>query len=100
MDVVERAVDRFPPGTVELWLFGPDDDLDIELTRRLSARRWRCVMIGQGVRVGVVPTETFERIVNLIRLHAPDAAIAFNESIYDGREAASRWVDELAMKNT
>lgn len=34
----------------------------------------------------------FEKVVNLIRQHAPQAAIAFNTSPGDSAEAALRWL--------
>jgi hypothetical protein len=36
--------------------------------------------------------ELFERVVNLMRWHAPDAAIAFKATPADTFEAAARWV--------
>lgn len=47
-------------------------------------------MIGSGVRDQL---ELFERTVNLVRRHAPDAAIAFNTSPSDTFDAAARWVE-------
>ncbi|QIK70953.1 hypothetical protein G7070_08400 [Propioniciclava coleopterorum] len=34
----------------------------------------------------------FERVTNLVRVHAPGAAIAFNATPEDTWEAAARWV--------
>jgi hypothetical protein len=36
--------------------------------------------------------ELFERVVNLVRRHAPDAAIAVNATPTDTFDAAGRWV--------
>ena len=33
-----------------------------------------------------------EKVVNLVRLHAPDAAIAFNSTPEDTPDAALRWL--------
>jgi hypothetical protein len=37
--------------------------------------------------------ELFERVINLVRRHAADAAIAFNATSEDTFDAASRWVE-------
>jgi hypothetical protein len=37
--------------------------------------------------------ELFERVVNLVRRHAPDAAIAFNATAAGTFDADPRWVD-------
>lgn len=36
--------------------------------------------------------ELFEKVINLIRRHAPDAAIAFNSSPDNSVEASMRWL--------
>jgi hypothetical protein len=36
--------------------------------------------------------ELFEKVVNLVRRHAPEAAIAFNNSPDDTADAALRWL--------
>ena len=50
------------------------------------------VVIGGGIREPVDQLDLFERIVNLVHRHAPDAAIAFNESPDDIFDAAARWL--------
>ncbi|MFI7492705.1 hypothetical protein ACIBXA_30440 [Micromonospora echinaurantiaca] len=73
-------------------LFGLDgsDDIAAVVTAALCARPWECVVVGGGVRNDL---ELFERVVNLVRRHAPDAAIAFNTTPADTFEAAARWVE-------
>ncbi len=51
------------------------------------------VVIGGGIRKPEELLDLFERVVNLVRRHAPDAAIAFNSSPADSFEAAARWLD-------
>ena len=76
----------------EFCLFGLDgsDDVDAVVTNALAARRWECVVIGGGVRG---EPALLEQLVNLVRRHAPDAAIAFNATPADTYDAAARWVD-------
>jgi hypothetical protein len=75
----------------EFCLFGLDgsDDIEAVVTAALSAQPWQCVVVGGGVRNQL---DLFERVVNLVRRHAPDAAIAFNTTPADTFEAAARWV--------
>ena len=76
----------------EFCLVGLDgsDDIDVVVATALSAQAWACVVIGGGVRSDA---GLLERVVNLVRRHAPDAAIAFNATPADTFDAAARWVD-------
>jgi hypothetical protein len=75
-------------------LFGLDgsDDVEVVITAALSARAWDCVVIGGGVRQSEDQLELFEQVINLVRRHAPEAAIAFNASPTDTFDAAARWL--------
>ncbi len=50
-------------------------------------------MVGGGIRKPEGQVEMFEGVVNLVRRHAPQAAIAFNDAPSDTFEAAARWLD-------
>jgi hypothetical protein len=63
------------------------DDVEAVVADALRARPWECVVIGGGVRNQL---DLFERMVNLVRRHAPDAAIAFNTTPTDTFETAVR----------
>jgi hypothetical protein len=58
----------------------------------LAQRPWDCVMIGAGVRT--VPSNflLFEKLVNVVHEHAPQAKICFNELPADIGESVKRWV--------
>ena len=79
---------------VEHCLFGLDgsDDIEAVVTAALDSRRWEVVVVGGGVRKNEERLEQFERIINLVRRHAPGAAIAFNSSPAGTYEAAARWL--------
>ncbi|WP_394816016.1 hypothetical protein [Streptomyces gibsoniae] len=49
---------------------------------------WDVVIIGGGIRRPEPLLPLFEQVVNLVRRHAPKAAIAFNTSGGDSVEAA------------
>ena len=76
----------------EFCLVGLDgsDDVEAVITAALRAQPWECVVIDGGVRN---QPELFERVINLARRHASDAAIAFNATPADTYEAAARWVE-------
>ncbi|MEU8512249.1 hypothetical protein AB0C76_11745 [Kitasatospora sp. NPDC048722] len=58
----------------------------------LGERTWDVVVIGGGIRKPEPLLTFFEHVVNLVRRHAPDAALAFNSSGGDSVEAARRWL--------
>ncbi len=49
-------------------------------------------MVGGGIRKPEPFIELFELVINLIRQHAPDAAIAFNTTGENSVEAVLRWL--------
>ena len=96
-DAINAGMARFAEHGVgaESCLFGLDgsDDVESVITTALCARPWECVVIGGGVRKPEEQLELFERVVNLVRKHAPGAAIAFNATPTDTFDAAARWID-------
>jgi hypothetical protein len=96
-DAIELEKVRFAEGRVgaEFCLFGLDgsDDIPAVVTAALEAQSWECVVIGGGVRKAEDLLEVFEQVVNLVRRHAPTAAIAFNTNPVDTFEAAARWIE-------
>jgi hypothetical protein len=80
--------------TTEYCLVAPDDPgADDAIGAALRAQPWDCVVVGGGVRKPEDQVELFERVVNLVRRHAPDAAIAFNSTPSDTYDAAARWIN-------
>jgi hypothetical protein len=78
---------------VETCLVGLDgsDDVAAVVAAALRTRPWKCVVIGGGVR-NEDQLALFEQVLNLVRRHAPEAAIAFNSTPADTFDAAARWV--------
>jgi hypothetical protein len=58
----------------------------------LAQKPWDCVMIGAGVRT--VPSNfiLFEKLVNVVHEHAPQAKLCFNQLPVDIGESIKRWV--------
>jgi len=96
-DAIEMGIARFAEHgvDVESCLFGLDgsDDVETVVGAALRARPWEVVVVGGGVRKPDEQLELFETVVNLVRRHAPDAAIAFNSTPADTFDAAARWLD-------
>src|SRR5262249_46041125 len=76
----------------EACLVGLDgsDDIEARVTDALHAQSWDCVVVGGGIRHPEEQLGLFEFIINLIRQHAPQAAIAFNHTPHDLADAAAR----------
>jgi hypothetical protein len=95
-DAIKVGMARFAEHGVgvETCLFGLDgsDDVLAVVTAALRARPWKCVVIGGGVR-DESQLDLFEQVLNLVRRHAPDAAIAFNRTPSDTFDAARRWIE-------
>ncbi|MFI0374289.1 hypothetical protein ACH35V_41070 [Actinomadura sp. 1N219] len=95
-EAIEVGVARFAQHGVgvETCLFGLDgsDDVEAVVGDALRSRAWECVVVGGGLRTADDEIELFERVVNLVRRHAPDAAIAFNRTAVDTFDAAARWI--------
>jgi hypothetical protein len=58
----------------------------------LGSTGYGCVVIGGGVRTHEPLLEFFEKVINLVRRHAPGAAIAFDRTPEDCADAALRWL--------
>ena len=59
---------------------------------QLQQQRFDCILIGAGVRT--VPSNflLFEKLVNVVHEHAPQARICFNTLPSDTAEAVKRWL--------
>lgn len=62
------------------------------LTDKLRTKAYDCVMIGAGVRV--IPSNflLFEKLINVVHVHAPQAKLCFNTKPSDTAEAVMRWI--------
>ncbi len=76
-------------------LVAPDAD-DDEFVKALREKDYDCVVVGGGIRKPEPFLELFERVVNLIRVHAPAAAIAFNTNGENSVDAVLRWLPDAA----
>lgn len=96
VEAIEAGLAKFAEHGVgvETCLLGLDgsDDVAVVLGNALRAHPWECVIVGGGLRHSDDQVELLEQVINLIRRHAPDAAIAFNSNPATTYEAAARWI--------
>ncbi|NRQ35881.1 hypothetical protein HII36_29195 [Nonomuraea sp. NN258] len=78
--------------TADWCLVALDDDPEGEIVAALTREEHACVVIGGGIRTHEPLLPLFEKVVNLVRQHAPGAAIAFNTSPEECADAALRWL--------
>ena len=62
----------------DLCLVGLSEEAEGQIVGQLKSKDYACVVVGGGIRKPEPLLEFFETVINLIRRHAPDAAIAFN----------------------
>jgi hypothetical protein len=91
---IKRGQARFGEYGIEadMCLVVPDENPEGEIVEALTRNDYACVVIGGGIRKHEPFLEFFERVVNLVRQHAPGAAIAFNSTPDDTADAARRWL--------
>jgi phosphoribosylformimino-5-aminoimidazole carboxamide ribonucleotide (ProFAR) isomerase len=91
---IARGQARFAELGIEadLCLVAPEEGPEQEIAEALTRADYACVVVGGGIRKHEPLLELFETVVNLVRQHAPGAAIAFNSTPEDTAEAALRWL--------
>ena len=77
---------------VDYCLVAPDAAAEGRIVDALTGAVYDCVVVGGGIRKPDPFLELFERVVNLIRVHAPRAAIAFNTTGENSVDAVLRWL--------
>ncbi|MFI9724518.1 hypothetical protein ACIHFE_33645 [Streptomyces sp. NPDC052396] len=91
---LDQELSRFAEHGIEsaMTLITLDESAEPAIVTALTERPWDVVVIGGGIRKPEPLLPLFEQVVNLVRRHAPQAAVAFNTSGGDSVEAARRWV--------
>ncbi len=78
--------------SVERCLTDFGETAETVLQNALKQKRFDCVLIGAGVRA--VPSNflLFEKLINVVHEHAPQAKICFNTMPNDTAAAVKRWL--------
>ena len=70
--------------------FGETAEAVVE--RQLKEQRFDCILIGAGVRTNPSNFLLFEKLVNVVHQHAPQAKLCFNTLPSDTAAAVKRWL--------
>jgi hypothetical protein len=77
----------------DLCLVALDEHAEPAIVAQLQRESYACVIVGGGIRKPAPLLEFFETVINLIRRHAPNAAIGFNTNGADSADAAIRCLE-------
>ena len=77
---------------VELCLVDLGETAEAVVRERLGTKPFDCILIGAGVRTGASHFLLFERLINLLHAHAPQAKMCFNTNPADTAAAVQRWL--------
>ncbi len=76
---------------LDLCLTDTGETAEQVITTTLKAKQYDCIVIGAGVRTLSTHFMLFERIINIVHVHAVNSKIAFNTKPTDTVEAIVRW---------
>jgi hypothetical protein len=77
---------------VELCLHDLGETAEAVVQDRLRQKQFDCIVIGAGVRTIPKYFLLFEKLINVVHEHAPQAKLCFNTKPSDTAEAVQRWV--------
>ena len=78
--------------SVQLCLTDFGDTAEAVLQSQLKQQRFDCIMIGAGVRANPTNFLLFEKLINVVHEHAPQAKLCFNTMPSDTAAAVKRWL--------
>ena len=58
----------------------------------LTQKRFECILIGAGIRTNPSNFLLFEKLINVVHAHAPQAKLCFNTMPGDTAAAVKRWL--------
>jgi hypothetical protein len=77
---------------VELCLTDLGKTAEAFVRDRLRQKQFDCILIGAGVRTIPKYFILFEKLINVVHEHAPQAKLCFNTKPSDTAEAVQRWI--------
>lgn len=77
---------------VQMCLTDFGDTAEAVVQSRLEQTRFDCIMIGAGVRKNPSNFILFEKLINVVHEHAPQAKLCFNTMPGDTAAAVKRWL--------
>jgi hypothetical protein len=77
---------------VEMCLIDLGETAQEVVRDRLRQKQFNCILIGAGVRTIPKYFILFEKLINVVHEHAPQAKLCFNTKPSDTAEAVQRWI--------
>ena len=78
--------------SVQMCLIDVGETAEAVVQSQLKRRRFDCILIGAGVRANPSNFLLFEKLINVVHEHAPQARICFNTLPSDTAAAVERWL--------
>jgi len=78
--------------SVQMCLTDFGETAEAMVQSRLAQKQFDCVLIGAGVRANPSNFLLFEKLINVVHKHAPQARICFNTMPSDTAAAVKRWL--------
>ena len=78
--------------SVQMCLTDFGETAEAVVQSRLEQERFDCILIGAGVRTNPSNFLLFEKLINVVHEHAPQAKICFNTVPSDTAAAVKRWL--------
>ena len=64
---------------------------EVVVAAKLQKSQFECILIGAGVRALASNFLLFEKLINVVHVHAPNSKICFNTNPSDTLDALQRW---------
>ena len=78
--------------SVQMCLTDFGETAEAVVQSQLKQERFDCILIGAGVRANPSNLMLFEKLINVVHEHAPQARICFNTLPSDTAAAVKRWL--------
>ena len=78
--------------SVQMCLTDFGETAEAVVQSQLKQKRFDCILIGAGVRANPSNLMLFEKLINVVHEHAPQARICFNTLPSDTAAAVKRWL--------
>jgi len=77
---------------VQMCLTDFGDTAKAVVQRALTQKQFDCILIGTGIRTNPSNFLLFEKLINVVHAHAPQAKLCFNTLPSDTAAAVKRWL--------
>jgi hypothetical protein len=78
--------------SVHMCLTDFGDTAEAVVQQALQQTRFACILIGAGIRTNPSNFLLFEKLINVVHAHAPQARLCFNTMPSDTAAAVQRWL--------